>query len=71
MEFHVLLLGLLLGSAYVKKRGVDHEKKFFMNNTVQTLILFKESHRGLLKLHVQLGEGVLVCETKEGIFFNL
>ena len=60
LEFHVLLLGFLLGKANVKKRGDGHEKKFFMNNTVQALILLKESHRGLLKLHLQLGEGVLV-----------
>ena len=54
------LIGIPVGKCKCEKTGVDHEKKFFMNNVVQALILFKESHRGLLKLHVQFGEGVLV-----------
>ena len=42
----------------MEKRGDYQEKKFFIDNTVQALIPFKERHRGLLKLHVRLGEGV-------------
>ena len=58
LEYHVLFSGLLLGGANVEKQGDYQEKKFFIDNTVQVLIPFKEKHRGLLKLHVQLGEGV-------------
>ena len=42
----------------MEKQCDYQEKKFFIDNTVQVLIPFKERHRGLLKLHVQLGEGV-------------
>ena len=65
-----LFLGLLL-RGNVEKRGNHQEKKFFIDNAVQALIPFKEKHRGLLKLHVQLGEGVSVWQKKEGIFFEL
>ena len=36
------------------------EEILLMDNTVQALIPFKERHRGLLKVHIQLGEGVSV-----------
>ena len=36
----------------------DHQKKkFYINNTVEALILFNEEHQNLLKLHVPLGWG--------------
>ena len=63
----MLFLGLLLGSANLEKQGDDQTKKFFMDNTVQALIPFKERHRSLAKLHVPLGEGVSVFEKKKGI----
>ena len=34
-----------------KKRG-DHQKKIFINDSVEALIPFKEEHRSLLKLQV-------------------
>ena len=43
-ECHVLFLGFLLGSANLEKQGDDQKKKFFMDNTVQALIPFKERH---------------------------
>ena len=62
---------MLLGSANLEKQGDDQKKKFFMDNTVQALIPFKERHRGLVKLYVQLAEGVLVFEKKKGILFEV
>ena len=46
----------------MRKNGVDHQDNKFPIDVVQVLILFKEGHRGQLKLHVHLGEGVLVLE---------
>ena len=35
----------------------DHQKKiFFINNSVEAVIPFKENHQGLLKLHVPWGK---------------
>ena len=48
----------------MRKNGVDHQDNKFPIDVVQVLILFKEGHRGQLKLHVHLGEGVLVLEKK-------
>ena len=42
----VLFSGLLLGGENVEKRGDGQKTKFFMNNTVQALIPFKERHKG-------------------------
>ena len=38
----------------MEKWGDDQEKKFFIDDTAQTLIPFKERHKSLLKLHVRL-----------------
>lgn len=39
----------------VANKWADHrQKKFYLNNTVEDLIPFKEEHQGLLKLHVPL-----------------
>ena len=48
------LMGLCLGSSNVEKWGKHQRKKLFINNSVEALILFKEEHQGLLKLHVLL-----------------
>ena len=42
----------------MEKWGDHQMMKFFINNSVATLILFNEGHQGLLKLNVSLGEGV-------------
>ena len=42
--------------------GDHQENKFYMDNAVHTLNLLKEGHQGLLKLHVHLGEGVILWE---------
>ena len=47
----------LLGDSNAEKWG-DHRKNFFIYNSVETLILLKEGHQGLFKLHVGLDEGV-------------
>ena len=44
----------------MERQGDDQEKKFFIDNTTQALIPFKERHRGLVKLLLQLAEGVSV-----------
>ena len=46
------------------KWGDHQKKKFFVDNAAQALILFKEGHQGLLKLHVHLGERFLMLEEK-------
>ena len=51
----------------MEKWGDDQEKKFFIDDTAQALIPFKERHKSLLKLHVQLGEGVSVWKKKKEI----
>ena len=44
----------------------DHQNtKLFIDKAVQALILFKEEHLGLLKLHVHLGDGVSMLEKKK------
>ena len=57
---------------------VDHQKnKFFINNSVQAVVLFKEEHQDLLNLPVpvEVGWG-LHCgkkqgfSPKDGIFFE-
>ena len=60
MECHVIFLGLPLGGTNAERRGDEQEKKLFIDITAQDRIPFKERHRGLLKLHLQLGEGVSV-----------
>ena len=44
----------LLGDSNTKKQGDHRNKKFFINKSVKALILLKEGHKGLLKLHVPL-----------------
>ena len=39
--------GLHLGSSNAEKWGDHQRKKFFINNSVDTLISFKEEHLGL------------------------
>ena len=54
---YTFLVGFLLGGSNVKKCG-DHQKmKFFINNSVEAVIPFKEKHQGVLKLHVPLVKG--------------
>ena len=55
----------------MEKWGDYQKKKLFINNAVQALISFKEGHRNLLKLHVNLEEGVSMLDKKEGIFFEV
>lgn len=47
------------------------KNKSFSDNVVQAFSSFKEGYRGLLKLDVHLGEGILVLKKKEGIFFEV
>ena len=54
----------------MEKWGDYQKKKLFINNAVQALISFKEGHQDLLKLHVNLEEGVSMLDKKEGIFFE-
>ena len=49
--------GFLLGDSNAEKWGGYQKKKLFINNSTKAVILFKEKHQGLLKLHVPLGEG--------------
>ena len=58
--------GFLLGGSNAEKWG-DHRKNiFFINNSVEALILPKEGHQGLLKLHAHL-EGFQCGEKYETI----
>ena len=41
----------------MEKWGSLRKNKFFINNSVEALILFNEKHQSLLKLHVPLGYG--------------
>ena len=54
-----------MGGLNAEKWGDDQNKKFFVNNSVEALILFKEGHQGLLKLCVPLermrGFSLYVC----------
>lgn len=43
-----------MGGSHAKKIGDVQKKKFFINNSFETLILFNEEHCGLLKLLVPL-----------------
>ena len=45
----------MLGGSNGEKWGDHQKKKFFLNKSVETLILIKVGHQGLLKLHVFLG----------------
>ena len=47
--------GFLLGGSNAEKWGDHQKKKFFLNKSVEALILIKAGHQGLLKLHVFLG----------------
>ena len=50
----------------------DHQNtKLFIDKAVQALILFKEEHLGLLKLHVHLEDGVSMLEKKKKKFFEV
>lgn len=52
LKFHKLFFGLLLGGPNAEKWGKYPKKKFFINNFIEALILFKKELQGLLKLHV-------------------
>ena len=64
-ECHVLFLGLLFGDANVEKRGDNQEKKLFMDNTVRTLIPFKERQRPIETTCTIMG-GSIGVEKKKG-----
>ena len=59
----------------IANKWTDHrQKKFYLNNTVEDLIPFKEEHQGLLKLHVPLqpfsgpqGEVGFLCGEKNEV----
>ena len=70
-ECHVLFLGLLFGVANVEKWGDNQEKKFFMDNTVCTLIPFKERQRPIETTCTIMGGSIGVEKKKEGIFFEV
>ena len=49
VEIGYTFWGLLLGGSNAEKWG-DHQKKiFFINNSVEVVISFKEKYQGLLK----------------------
>ena len=50
----------------MRKWGDHQKKKFFIKNSVEALIPFKEKHQGLLKLHVTFGGG-FPCGEKMGL----
>ena len=56
--------GFLLEGSNAEKWGAHQKKNLFINNSVGTLILLKEGHQGLLKLHVHLGR--FQCGEKNG-----
>ena len=45
--------------------GDHQEKKFYMDNAVHALHLFKEGHQILLKLHVHLGRELYCGKTRK------
>lgn len=54
LKFHKLFFGLLFEGPKAEKWGKYPKKKFFINNFIEALILFKKELQGLLKLHVAL-----------------
>ena len=64
---------LLLGASNAKKWDDYGKKKFFINNSVEDLIPFKEEHEVLLKLYVPLrvGGGVSMGRVEMGKWGNL
>ena len=58
------LRGIFVGRFKCGKMGAHRKKNLFINNSVGTLILLKEGHQGLLKLHVHLGR--FQCGEKNG-----
>ena len=54
------LSGIAVRKGKCGKTRLRSREKFFIDNSAQGLITFKERHRGLLKLYLQLGEGVSV-----------
>ena len=67
-ECHVLFLGLLFGDANVEKRGDNQEKKLFMDNTVRTLIPFKERQRPIETTCTIMGGSIGVEKKKRKEF---
>ena len=60
-----------MGGSYAEKWG-DHQKnKFFIDNSVETLIPFKEEDQGLLKLYVPFRVGGFQCEEKKLVLFEV
>ena len=41
-----------MGSSNAEKWGDHQKKKFFVKNSIEAVISFKEEYQGLLKLHV-------------------
>ena len=56
MELHILFWGLFLVGSNVEKWVNRQKQEFFINNSVEAVILFNEKHQGILKL----GGGVSV-----------
>ena len=50
MELHILFWGLFLVGSNVEKWVNRQKKEFFINNSVEAVILFNEKHQGILKL---------------------
>ena len=56
MKWHVPVWeGFLFGGSNAEKWGDYRRKNFFINNSDEALILLKEGHYGLLKMHIHLG----------------
>ena len=65
-----------MGVSNAGKWGDSQKKEFFINNSIKSLIPFKEEYQGLFKLHTALGWRVPVWKKiglspKEGIFFEV
>ena len=58
LELHVPLWGIFVG----KFKWSDHQKNFFISNSVEALIPLKEGQVLLMELHVHLG-GVVFQKT--------
>ena len=54
---YTFLVGFLLGGSNAKKCDDHQNMKFFINNSVEAVIPFKEKHQSVLKLHVPLVKG--------------
>ena len=55
LKLYILFQGLLLEGSNTTKWDDYQKKKLFINNAMETLILFNEDDQGLLRLHIPLG----------------